>query len=251
MPFTFSHPALILPFRKIDRKYISFTGLVMGSMIPDFEFFLKMRTGPNLGHHFPGVFLLNIPLAFVLCLIFHEFVKQPLFSNVPFFLQQRLRKYAAFNWSRYAVENTFVVISSITLGIATHLFWDAFTHDDGFFVEHFSLLKVELSFFNVKIPIYAVLQVIFSLAGLIAVCKSIWKMPKYKNQLTAVYFKYWSLIGVFTVLFFVMRSFFLSNYNTFWDRFMGLMGSLIYASILVSIYWGYRKSGRYCTADKS
>ncbi|KKO89634.1 MULTISPECIES: DUF4184 family protein [Sphingobacterium] len=251
MPFTFAHPALILPFRKINRRYLSFTGLVVGSMVPDFEFFFKMRTGPNIGHHFPGFFFLDIPLALILCFIFHEFVKGPLYSNVPLFLQKRLKKYASFKWGNYAVENPFVVLFSVTLGIATHVFWDAFTHDDGFFVERFHVLNATIFFLNAKFPVYAILQVIFSLFGLVVVCNCIRKIPKDENQMAEGYIKYWSLIALFTLLFFVMRSLILSHYNTFWDLFMGLMGSLIYAMILVSILGGYKKSDRYRTADKS
>ncbi|MDR2275559.1 MAG: DUF4184 family protein [Sphingobacterium sp.] len=251
MPFTFAHPALILPFRKISGRYISFTGLVMGSMIPDFEFFFKMRTGPNIGHHFPGIFYLDIPLTFILCFIFHEFVKRHLYSNLPIFLQQRLKKYASFNWGQYAVENTLVVIFSITLGIATHLFWDAFTHDDGFFVERIHLLNAQTSFLGGAFPIYAILQVMFSLLGLIAVGSCIWNMPRANIQATTGYIQYWFLIGFATLSFFVLRLFFLSHYDTFWDRFMGFMGSLIYAMIVVSIFLSCRKSSRYRAADKS
>ena len=38
MPFTFSHPAIILPLAKINAKYISLTALVAGSMAPDSDF---------------------------------------------------------------------------------------------------------------------------------------------------------------------------------------------------------------------
>jgi len=252
MPFTFSHPALILPFQKIGKRYVSFTGLVMGSMIPDFEFFFKMRTGPNIGHHFPGAFFLNIPLALILCFIFHEFVKRPLFYNVPFFLKARLVKYVSFNWYQYAIKNTFVIVSSITFGISTHLFWDAFTHDDGFFVERIRFLSVQVSFFNYTFPMYAILQVIFSIVGLIAVGSCIWKMPKIKRLVPqGENSRYWALIGALSVLFFVIRSLLLSNYTTFWDNFMGLMGSLIYAIISVSILQYFKYLGRNGARDKS
>ncbi|SEF46838.1 protein of unknown function [Flavobacterium urumqiense] len=41
MPFTFSHPAIILPFLK--NKKLSATALIIGSMSPDFEYFFRMK----------------------------------------------------------------------------------------------------------------------------------------------------------------------------------------------------------------
>jgi hypothetical protein len=42
MPFTASHPAIILPLIYLPGKWISLTGLVIGSMTPDFEYFERM-----------------------------------------------------------------------------------------------------------------------------------------------------------------------------------------------------------------
>ncbi|WP_240482010.1 DUF4184 family protein [Flavobacterium psychrophilum] len=39
MPFTFSHPAIILPLRYLPRQWFSLTGLIIGSLTPDFEYF--------------------------------------------------------------------------------------------------------------------------------------------------------------------------------------------------------------------
>ena len=39
MPFTFAHPAAVLPFAKKHSSYISVTALILGSMAPDFPIF--------------------------------------------------------------------------------------------------------------------------------------------------------------------------------------------------------------------
>ncbi|WP_220463965.1 DUF4184 family protein [Adhaeribacter radiodurans] len=41
MPFTFSHPAIVLPLTLLLRKWYSLTGLVIGSLTPDFEYFYQ------------------------------------------------------------------------------------------------------------------------------------------------------------------------------------------------------------------
>ncbi|WP_434297574.1 DUF4184 family protein [Clostridium sporogenes] len=42
MPFTFSHPAIVLHLEKKWNKYFSFTALILGSMSPDFEYFIYL-----------------------------------------------------------------------------------------------------------------------------------------------------------------------------------------------------------------
>jgi hypothetical protein len=45
MPFTFAHTALIIPLCYIRRRYrwISATGLITGSVAPDFEKFFRLK----------------------------------------------------------------------------------------------------------------------------------------------------------------------------------------------------------------
>lgn len=42
MPFTFAHPAAVLPFAKKHSKHISVTALILGSMASDFEYFYTL-----------------------------------------------------------------------------------------------------------------------------------------------------------------------------------------------------------------
>ena len=76
MPFTFSHPAILLPF--VKRKKISITGLVIGSMAPDLEFFFRMRTQSEISHTFHGLLLIDVPLAIIITLLFHGLLKKTL-----------------------------------------------------------------------------------------------------------------------------------------------------------------------------
>lgn len=244
MPFTFSHPAVVLPFWKISRKYLSFTGLIVGSMVPDFEFFLKMKTGPNVGHHFFGIFFFDIPLALILCFIFHKFLKRPLFIYSPDWFGRRVTKYIDFDWPLYALRHILVVIISIIVGIITHLFFDAFTHHDGFFVERIDFFKKIYTLMGMDIAVFSIAQVLISLIGLFIVVAGFFKMPKtkkcyvYKNGKS----KYWCRVFLLASFLFFIRSLALSHYWKFWDHFMGGMGAFIYALILVSIVEYYKTS---------
>lgn len=57
MPFTFSHPAIILPFKYLPNRWISMTGLIIGSLTPDFEYFIRMKIESYYSHTNAGLFL--------------------------------------------------------------------------------------------------------------------------------------------------------------------------------------------------
>ena len=83
MPFTFSHPAIILPFRYLPVKWFSFTGLVIGSLTPDFEYFIRMKVQSIYSHTLLGIFWFDLPLAILLAFLFHSLVRDTLFFNLP------------------------------------------------------------------------------------------------------------------------------------------------------------------------
>ena len=96
MPFTFSHPAIILPLTFLPKKWYSLTGLVIGSLTPDFEYFLRMKIQSNYSHSLSGIFWFDIPLSICLAFIFHNYVRNSLFDNLPTILKSRLTNYKAF-----------------------------------------------------------------------------------------------------------------------------------------------------------
>jgi hypothetical protein len=59
MPFTISHAAAVLP---LSRTGLPLAALMIGSMSPDFAYFLPARTG-LLSHSVPGLFKFCWPSA--------------------------------------------------------------------------------------------------------------------------------------------------------------------------------------------
>ncbi|MFJ7696707.1 DUF4184 family protein [Lysinibacillus fusiformis] len=153
MPLTFAHPAAILAFSR-KSKYIHFTALVLGSMAPDFEYFLRGRPIGEIGHTFAGFFLFNLPLVLFIYLIYHRFIHQPIMSHLPDFLQD-------FNSYQMAGTKTWkitVFSYSALLGMLTHVIWDSFTHQNGFMVTNLRILSQTVTLFGFPIPIYKFLQ---------------------------------------------------------------------------------------------
>lgn len=137
MPFTLSHAAAALPFRHF---HLIPSALVIGTLAPDFEYFLLLIPMDRYGHTLIGVFLLTLPLALLVLWTFHNFVKRPASMLLPNSIQRRLTNHLdEFHFGGPA--RLLLIVTSILLGVATHLLWDSFTHRTGWFYHHWALLR--------------------------------------------------------------------------------------------------------------
>ena len=182
MPFTFSHPALVLPLTNLPNKYYSLTGLIIGSLTPDFEYYIRMELKGNFSHSFLGLFLFDLPIGILLTFLFHNIIRNNLFKNLPNFFKSRFLIFTSFNWNRYFKKNWLIVIISIFVGAFSHLFWDSFTHHDGFFVHKINALQQSVHILNQNIPVFKVLQHFSTLLGGFIIAFSIIKMPIFKIE---------------------------------------------------------------------
>ena len=199
MPFTFSHTAATLLFRPwLQKQKLSATGLILGCMAPDFEYFLRMKMQGDLGHHFVGIFLVDIPVSIILALFIHIVIRDQFIEHLPYFLRQRFIVFQHHDWFSYFIKNIWMVVISIFLGILTHIVWDAFTHKTGFFVQQMPFLQQMLYLGNISIPVFKFLQYLSGVLGLWVVMMFIYKMPvsqlpESQNH-TQKMFIYWSMI---------------------------------------------------------
>lgn len=165
MPLTFAHPAVILPFSRKSR-YINFSALVLGSMSPDFEYFLRGPPLGEIGHTFTGFFFFNLPLVIVIYYLYHLFVHQTFIHHLPSFLQDsythradssKLLKIAVFCYCAW-------------FGMCTHVAWDSFTHTNGAMVLRFpAFFTNTFSIYGFDIPLYKFLQHGSTLLGILSI----------------------------------------------------------------------------------
>jgi Domain of unknown function (DUF4184) len=181
MPFTFAHPALILPLRYLPRSWFSFTGLITGSMVPDLEYIINgTRT---FSHTYQGILWFHLPLALIVAFIFHNILRDKLISRLPAFMYSRFTRFEGFNWNGYFKKNKGIVIFSIILGAFTHLFWDDFTNVSGYFVMKFPVLQKMVYVAGTPMPLYVLVWDVSSVAGMLALFIAIYLLPKeYKNR---------------------------------------------------------------------
>ncbi len=243
MPFTFSHPAIIVPLSRSKKLPLSFTGLIAGSMVPDFEFFLRMKVSENISHHWLGIFLFDLPLGVILCFLFHNTVRNLLFENLPLYYSVHLENFKGFNWNIYIHRNRFKVLISVFIGTLTHIFWDAFTHVDGYFTERMPLLAENAFLLGLKVPVYLILQIGSSVWGLWVVHSFIKKLPvkEVVEKKAGTSGSYWLLTGFAGCILLLGRFAFSPNDMSFMNLVMSCIGSVLWGIVIVSFY----KNNRY------
>jgi Domain of unknown function (DUF4184) len=168
VPFTLAHAAAALPFRgqPLRRLCLVPSALVIGTLAPDFEYFLRLSPGGRLGHTLPGALLFSLPMALLVLWLFHTFIKLPAVRLLPESLQRRLTPHLHLFRFR-GVARFLWIIASILVGIATHLAWDSFTHSTTWLYRHWSALRQphRLPILG-QIPLYKILQHGSTIVGL-------------------------------------------------------------------------------------
>lgn len=163
MPFTPAHGAAVLPFWRVGLLP---SALLVGSFAPDYEYFIRLGPNGRFGHAFPDVFFLTLPLALVVLWLFHTFVKLPVIQLLPEGFRVRLGD--QLNGFRFGGLGRFaLIVTSLLVGIATHLLWDAFTHPNTWPYRLWPAMRhsLALPFFG-PVPYYKLLQHGSTFAGL-------------------------------------------------------------------------------------
>lgn len=175
VPFTLSHAAAALPFR---RTRLVFSAVVMGSFAPDFEYFLRFGPYGKLGHSLPGVFFIDLPMSLVMLGLYDRYAREPLRAWMSVGIQQRFPPDP-----RPMVRNDLnwwaLILASILVGIATHILWDSFTHPFYWPYRHLALLSYTVTLPIVgAVPCYELFQHISSVIGLVVLGVWVARRPK-------------------------------------------------------------------------
>lgn len=127
MPFTFAHPVVVLPLKQAKPKWFSLTGLVAGSMAPDFEYFFKVYGTSTVSETFAGIFTFNLPVAIGISLLYHLLVRNPLIRHLPSPYDKRFSGFLDFNFLWYLKRHPWRFLISTLIGIVSHLLLDVVT----------------------------------------------------------------------------------------------------------------------------
>lgn len=138
MPYAFAHPAAAIPAAKLLGNRAVPSALAIGSVIPD-AWYLVPSLARADSHEGLGILWFCLPAGLLAYAAFHLIFKQPMLALLPKRYAGRL---AAWTSPRLPAAGWSAVLLSLFIGVATHLAWDALTHEGPLarFLQHASTL---------------------------------------------------------------------------------------------------------------
>ena len=236
------------------------SALVVGSLAPDFRYFLNLAPRGHFGHSFKGIFIFCLPVGLAVLWIFQKIMKLPLIALAPRSHQQRLAPLAKpFLWSgtgRFAL-----IVASLLLGAISHLAWDAFTHDSGLVVRNVPDMRVPLEEFGTHRPLFNVLQHGSTILGLALLVFWYWRWFKRTPQQPVPLYlqmnartKGWvvcsilALVTCFAAVYAFFYSYHLASLGLFAGAFVVTFMSLTYVAMLGFSLWWHRTAAHSTTS---
>jgi hypothetical protein len=128
MPFTISHVAAVLPFSRALARWQVLSAAIIGSMAPDFGWFMPWRPARFETHSAVSLVTFCLPVGLAAYWVFQRVVKTPLLELLPPAAYARWHEFAA--PADYANPLQWILAAcGVLAGAVTHLVWDAFTHE--------------------------------------------------------------------------------------------------------------------------
>ncbi|MFD3156871.1 DUF4184 family protein [Haloimpatiens sp. FM7330] len=230
MSFTLAHPAAVV-FMK--NKYFNLSGLILGSMAPDFIYFILFNPSSNFGHTILGFMLLNIPLCFLLNFIYYKYIKDSFILNLPMCISKDYTWLIDIKNGVTNVKEAVIFTYSSVIGMMTHVFWDSFTHKTGYFVLKLNFLRDNINLLGHKIYIYKIAQHGGTLLGFVIILIFLHKIRK-RGLILKVPLRSKVMYHVTAVLIEIILMFFI--YITFNDSFS--MGRIV-VTFINGLFLGY------------
>jgi len=173
MPWTFAHPAAVLPFWRRCPRYLSFPALIVGSMSPDLGYYFNQFALASFAHTFSGTLLLCLPSGLTLLVLLYA-LRNPICLFVPEPHRGALTEVSR-SFGRMGFLRLATISLSVLIGSWTHILWDSFTHNERWASNYFALLREPL--FQVggsAVHGYQVLQHLSTVVGLFLLAASYW-----------------------------------------------------------------------------
>ncbi len=170
MPFTFSHIGYILPITCKWKNKFSSTGLIFGSLAPDYDILFRFT---NFRFHLfqydiQTILLFIFPLALMSSFLFHIICRNMIIGHLPNILKKKYEPLITFDFSMHFKKNYVRISTSIIIAIIIHIYLDYICHFmDAYRVKIFVLDQSESEIAaNIAylLSIYS-LPVLFSIAG--------------------------------------------------------------------------------------
>lgn len=171
MPFTLAHPAAAVPLRRVLARWGVLSALVIGSMTPDFAYWVPNHVTRAESHSLEGLFWFCLPVGLAGYALFHLLLKRPAVLLLPEPLRIRLQP-LAFDGPAFPTAPLVPVMVSLLVGAFTHVAWDSFTHGGAPAVVFFPLLRATLlDVGGYELKVYRLAQHASTLIGLVLLAR--------------------------------------------------------------------------------
>jgi hypothetical protein len=156
MPLTFlSHQAVVLPLKIKAPRVTNGTALVLGSMAPDVEYFLRGYPTGLIGHTWPGQVIFCLPVTLALFWVVTRIIAEPAAAHLPqggdFHLPDYgLIRFQPTGWAAWAI-----IALSALIGSASHVVLDRAT--DGWDGVAYHALAASRAWIAVNVGLWVVL----------------------------------------------------------------------------------------------
>lgn len=227
------------------------SALIVGSMAPDFHYFLNLAPSWHFTHTIEGAFVYCLPLGLAVLWIFQTVMKRPLIALAPEQHQSRLVVMATpFRWG--PAWRFVLIVGSLLLGVLSHLVWDACTHERGRFVRNIPDMRAPLfEEFGSQRPLYSFLQHGSSVLGMALLVFWYWRWFKRTSpQPVPAYLKLSSGTRTWTITLALMIACGVSLADGYvgsyrlasWSRFastsaVAFMSSVFLEALVFSLWW--------------
>jgi hypothetical protein len=174
VPFTLSHPAAILPLRRL--KPLRTVPLILGAMAPDFSHYLpwSVRAWFPDTHNLAASWRVCVPLC--LAVLGCAWLLRKALTALMSPRARWLCLTAIEPFGKRPLE-WLLAPFSILIGAWSHLIWDSFTHGNGWMVRHYAVLHMNFAIGPYEITVNRVLQYLSSVAGLAILAVWYWRLP--------------------------------------------------------------------------
>lgn len=199
MPWTPAHPAFALPFLPLFRRPFAVACLAAGSIAPDLPYFLFVRLD-GWGHAFPWLFAFGIPASLLAATVWMRVSEPALPIALPIKITSPLP-------TPIKKADFFPGCLAAGIGILTHVFVDAFTHQTGEVAKRVSWLQTEWFVAGTRLPTWQLLQYALTVIGLGTLFIFLRKQSRWRldqawrpNRQTGVFWLYTALFSCFVFL---------------------------------------------------
>jgi len=149
--------------------------LMIGSMSPDFAYFLPAGLDRAASHELDGIFLFCLPVGLALWLLFTRLMERPTIELLPAAWRERVPR----SEQSLSARSLVFAALAVLLGALTHVAWDAFTHANTAVTNSLPILNTEIFAWQGRpLRVYRLLQYLSSVIGLMALAWWAWSLRR-------------------------------------------------------------------------